>query len=140
MGKIELRQAIEQAKAIVLQDAKVKEAWNIVKSIKSFKSFMLAFASFWILLKAVVMAVEIVQAEYKLCTKDERIDVASELLDELVEFKGWFSIFEPFDDILFKLLISSAVQGINDLLGKDWMNKLVSENIKDRSIEMMHLI
>lgn len=139
MGKVELRQAIEQAKAIVLQDAKVKEAWDNVKGINSFKSFMLAFASFWVLLKAVVLAVEIVHAEYKLCTKDEKIDVAAELLDELITFKGWFGIFEPFDDILFKLLISSAVQGINDLLGKNWLAKLVSSNQKDRSIELMHL-
>lgn len=139
MGKTELNQAIEQAKQIILSDEKVKEAWTKVKSIKSFASFLGAFTAVWILLKAVVLAVEIVYAEYKLCTKDERIEVASKLLDDLIEFKGWFSIFEPFDDMLFKLLISAAVQGLNDLLGNSWLGKLTAEAQPERNIELMKL-
>ena len=113
--------AILRAKELLFADPDMKEALQKLSEIRNFKSLLEAFASLWWLLKRVVFVVEIVNKEYNDCTEEERIEVASKLLDDLIEFRGWLSVFEPFDNYLFKLLLSAAVSSINEKIGKFWL-------------------
>lgn len=120
MGSTNLEQAILKVKELLFEDAEFKAKLELLKSIKGFGDLLKAFPALWWILKALVPAVEYVYQEYHLCSEEERIDVAAKLLDDLIEFKGWLSVFEPFDNMMFKLIISSAVQALNDKFGKAW--------------------
>lgn len=117
-----LKEAIEKAKELVFKGIDYKNTMQAISKINSFATLVSAFNILWLLLKQIAVAVEMVQKEYKMCSEAERIEVAAQLLDELVEFRGWLSIFEPFDGYMFKLLISAAVNALNDKYGHHWLD------------------
>jgi len=127
MGESELRAAIDKAKQLLFEDPEVKEKYEDLTNIAGWKDFLNTFPLLWFLIKRIVYAVELVEVQYKLTTKDEKINVAAQLLDDLITFGGWLAIFEPFDNMLFKLIISAAVQALNDWWGHDWASHPMSD-------------
>ena len=121
MGKEELKQAVIAAKNMLFNDPEMKTKLEDLTHISGAKDFLNTFPLLWWLLKRVVYVVEVVTVEFNQCSHEERLDVAAELLDELITFKGWLALFEPFDGLLFRLLLSAAVQALNDWLGHDWL-------------------
>ena len=125
MSEENLKNAIKKANELLFNNNEVKKKIDELKSITNIATLITSFSSLWWLIKRVVFVVEIIQKEYNLCTEEERIEVAATLLDELIQFKGWAMIFEAFDKIIFKLLISAAVQSINEKIGKQWLTWLL---------------
>lgn len=123
----DLKNAVNIAKKLIFENPEVEEALHDLKSI-TFKTVLSAFPAIWFILKTIVVAIEIVQKHYNLCTEEERIEVAAEIADELFVFKGWLSLFEPFDNLMFKLLLSAAVNALNEKVGKDWFGAVVNKS------------
>jgi hypothetical protein len=100
-------------------------------SFRSVSEMLKSFKVIYDLILAVVFTVEEVYYEYKLCTEDERIEVAAEILDDLILFKGWLAFLEPIDKWAFKLLLSAGVQALNDRYGKgSWPKITTFDNLK----------
>jgi hypothetical protein len=130
MSKESLKIAIAKAKELLFQDPEVKAKWDDLTHISGWADFFRTFGlTFWFA-QRLAFAVEQVQKEYGLCTEEERIAVASETLDDLIEFKGWMAIVEPFDDKLFKVIISAAVAALNGRFGNGaWYQWIAAEAI-----------
>jgi hypothetical protein len=129
MGNAELKQAILSAKELLFENEEFKAKLKDVMNITGIKDFLHGFVPLWSILKSIVAATEIVYAEYHKCTEEQRIDVASELLDELITFKGWLAPLELFDGVLFKALISAAVQALNDKFGHNWLEGVADSKV-----------
>jgi hypothetical protein len=126
MSKENLKQSVIKAKNLLLQNDEFKSKLSDLVKVESLSDFLKSFKLIYDITKQVVYAVEIVQVEYNLCSKEEKIDVAAELLDDIIDFKGWALFIEPFDGLIFKVIISGAVSALNDKLGKDWLGHVKS--------------
>ena len=115
-----LKAAILAAKEMLMNNEEFKAKLKDVTTITSITDFIHGFVPLWWILKQVVAAVEVIYVEYHQITEAERIDVAAELLDDLITFRGWLTPLEMFDGVLFKALISAAVQALNDKFGNNW--------------------
>lgn len=113
----DLTQAIQKIKELLFDDDEFKEQLKDLVTITGFNDLLNSFVVFWSVLNKLVQAIEKVYKEYHLISEEQRIEAAAEILDDLITFRGWLSIFEPFDTMLFKLLISAAVQALNDKYG-----------------------
>jgi len=111
-----IESAIEKAKQM-LGNTEFQEKIKDLVHINGFKDFLKSFTLIWWILKRIVAIVEEIYTQFNLISNTDRIEVAAQLLDDIIVFKGWLSIFEPFDKILFKLLLSAAVQALNDKYG-----------------------
>ena len=127
MGKDEIKKAIQKAKDLLFDDPEVKEKWLDATHISSVKDFFKTPRLLSWLGKRVVFAVEVVQKEYNLIEPDERVDVAAELLDDLIHFKGWSSFLELVDDKLFRFGINILVDWINEQWGNDWSGHVLGD-------------
>lgn len=128
MSTDSFKQAIQEVINLVTNDPEWKSKSEDLLHINGFADFLKTFPLLWWLLKRLVGAVELVYNEFNLISAEERIQVAADALDDLVNFTGWLSIFEPFDGFLFKALISAAVAALNDKLGHSWFTLAVSKN------------
>lgn len=54
-------------------------------------------------------------------TSEEKLDAVAQFADDQVKLN---ILFEPFDKMIFKLLITGAVTGLNRLFGQDWLSHL----------------
>lgn len=131
MSKETFKEAIEKAKELLFQDPEVKEKIKDALHISGVKDFLNEFVVIWWLLKRVVFVIEQLYSEYHMISESDRIDVASELADDLITFTGWLSPLELFDGILFKALISAAVNALNDKFGHDWFATATGANVKN---------
>lgn len=121
MDQKELERALKEAKKMLFENPEVKEKWNDFTHVDNFADFLKSFGLIWWLGQRIVVAVEIVQKQYNLIKPEDRIEVASKLLDDLITFKGWASVLEMVDDKIFKIIITSIVHALNDYFGnKDW--------------------
>ena len=120
-------EAIAKIKQMLLENEEVKAKLDDLVHIKNFSDFLKSFSLIWFLLKRIVLCVEIVQKEYSMLTESERLDAAAQVLDDLITFKGWFAWLEAFDKTIFRVALSAAVQGLNDLFGNKWINSI--ENV-----------
>jgi hypothetical protein len=124
---------ISKVKEVLLNDPEVKAKWYQFTTIKSISDLLTAAKSLFWLAQRIVFLLEYVQKEIGAMTKDERIEAAALLLDDLIVFKGWASVFELFDYMVFKLLISQAVAALDDKFGKDWLTNNVVANELDKA-------
>lgn len=119
-------EALAKAKQLFFQNPDVKAKLDDLTHISGFKDLLNTFPLLWYVLKHVVYTVEAVYQIYDQIPKDQRIDLAAQFLDDLITFSGWLSIFEPFDGMLWKMLISAAVQAMNDWYGHNWFDSPVA--------------
>jgi len=119
-SKNKLQEIYEIVKESLLNDPEVKSKWNDLVHITSVVDFLNSFSILYWFTKKVALAVEYVQAELGTISKEEKIDLAAKLLDDIIVFEGWATVFEPFDGFAFKLIISAAVNALNEKFGKDW--------------------
>lgn len=130
MNKDALKVAVAKVKELLFSDAEAKTKWEDLTHISGWNDFWKSFSLVFWFGKRIVYCVEMVQKEYTLCTEAERIEVAAEVLDDLVEFKGWMKILEPFDDKLFRIILSSAVAALNGQFGNGaWYKTIGMEAI-----------
>ena len=115
----DLKTAITKAKAkeLLSNDKAAAGFLEKVKTLNSWKTFFELFPLLFKLNQSVVYVVEMVQKEYSLCTEEERIDVAAELMDDLIAFRGWMTPIELVDGTIWKAIISSGVQALNGKFG-----------------------
>lgn len=109
---------VSTIKQILLEDPEVKEKWEDFRKIESFQDFLKSFSLGYFLIKKVVYVVELLQSRFGAMEKEQRIEYAANVIDDLIQFKGWARIFEPFDGLVFKLLISAAVNYLDDFYGR----------------------
>ncbi len=105
MKKQDFLDAVEKAKDLIFENDEVKRVWNDLKSITSLADGLETPKHIRFLIMRVIEAIEIVEQEYQKFTPEERIDIAAQILDDLIKFKGWASVFEAFDDQIFKFII-----------------------------------
>ncbi len=122
-----LEKAVQKAVELLTCDVGTKALIEQLKSIHSFGDLIKFFKILWTFLKRLVLVTEWIYKEYHLVNETERIEVAANILDNLIVFRGWMSIFEPFDQWLFKMIISAAVQALNDKYGNDWLSLSLSK-------------
>lgn len=111
---------------VVLDRIKANFADDIVelKRLKwNWKNLISHIESVYKFVKKLVIYIEKQYKEYNVISKGERIVYAAKVLDDTIEFKGFFAIVEAFDDQIFKALISLVVSAINDFIGHNW-NKI----------------
>jgi len=108
---------IEKLKRILLSDPEIKEKWDDLIHITSVGDALKTFKLLYFFIKKLVYIVEYVQVTYSAMTKEERIEVASDLMDDLIKFSGWAVFLEAFDGMIFKLIISQVVAGLDDRYG-----------------------
>lgn len=113
----DLRAAIEQAKELLLNNDETRQRIDGL-TFKSWAGAVDSIKDIWWLAKRVVYVVEILYSEYHNITEEQRIKVAAELLDELIQFGGWAVIFESIDGYAFEMVLSAAVQSLNEKYGK----------------------
>jgi len=114
MGNLQI--AVEKAKQMLLEEGVFDAIGNL--SFGSWANAIKSFKDIYFIAKKVVFATEIIYSEYHLCSEEERIKVAALVLDDLVAFKGWAFFLESIDGYAFEMLLSAAVQGLNDKYGK----------------------
>ena len=132
MASEKILTAVNKAKNLLTSNDSITEQVTATQQINSFNGFLLNFSNVWTVLKAIVLIVEMLFEKEKIIGSDERIEVASVLLDDyLITFKGCLDFFQPYDDMVFKLLVSAAVNGLNDLFSHDWMEHATSKNDED---------
>jgi len=89
-------------------------------NITNFNLFLEHFNFIWSIAKKIVLVIEEEYNEGYLLNKDECINVAVQVIDKLIDFKGWMSPLELIDGLIWKIILSSAVQSLNDVYGHDW--------------------
>lgn len=131
-----LEEIYQKIKEALFNDPEVKEKWNDLIHIDSISDFLKSFKLLFWMAKKIVYVVELAQAEYDAIDKSERIDLAAKLLDDIIVFDGWAKIFEPFDGFAFKLIISGAVNALDDKFGSgNWFkNTLASAELDNTGV------
>lgn len=96
---------------------KVKDQWGDLGSWKGFRTILQNIKIFKDILETVVLAVEQTWNEFDEFPREEKLDYAAKVLDDLIPFPG---ILEWFDQKIFKLILSLAVVWLNDRYGHNW--------------------
>lgn len=108
---------VEKIKRILLTDPEVKEKWDDLTHITSIADALNSFKLLFFFIKKLVYVIEIVQAEFGGMEKEERIDYAAQVLDDLISFSGWAFWLEAVDYMFFKFAISQVVAALDDKYG-----------------------
>jgi hypothetical protein len=119
-GKEQVKQAVAKVKELLFEDPDVKLQWEDLTHVDGFSDFLKSVKIIAWFSKRIVLVVETVQKHYNLIPADKRIDVAAQVLDDLVKFKGWARMLEAFDEMLFKVIITMVVDQIDDRFGHMW--------------------
>ena len=101
--KNNLKEAIEKVFELVQSD-EFNNKLVVIKRVDSIRDFIDAFDEIAWIAKKIAEAVNVVYDQYHLCSEDEIIDVAAEILDALVKLPA---VLEPFDAMLFKIIIKT---------------------------------
>jgi hypothetical protein len=108
---------VEKIKRILLTDPEVKVKWDDLTHITSIADALNSFKLLFFFIKKLVYVIEIVQAEFGGMEKEERIDYAAQVLDDLISFSGWAFWLEAVDYMFFKFAISQVVAALDDRYG-----------------------
>lgn len=108
---------VEKLKRILLADPEVKEKMDDLIHITSIPDALKTFKLLYFFIKKLVYVIELIQVEFDGLDKDKRIEIAAEMLDDLIKFSGWAIFIESFDYFIFKLLISQVVAALDDRYG-----------------------
>ena len=119
---------IEKLKRILLADPEVKDKLKDLTSITSVADALKTFKLLYFFIKKLVYVVELIQAEFGGMEKEQKVEVAAALLDDLIKFSGWAIFIETFDYLIFKLLISQVVAALDDRYGSESWFKNVDAN------------
>lgn len=124
----DLVQKVEDLIHLLKEDEEFKAKLEDLLHINGFKDFLKSFSLLWWLTNKIVFAIEAIYHEYHQITEEERIELAAETLDNLIDFTGWSAPLELFDKMLFKTLISAAVAALNDKFGHgNWFTAIPDE-------------
>jgi len=96
-----------------------RKGWN---PFKDKELFLEKISSLREIIQLIVTAVE--KASNKIAegvSSAEKLKTASKIIDEIITFPF---IIELFDNFIFYILISLAVDSLNRFLGKNWIKKL----------------
>jgi len=118
---------VEKIKKILLNDPEVKEKWEDLTHISSIADALKTFKLLFFFITKLVYVIEIIQVEYSGMTKEERIENAAQVLDDLIKFSGWAIFIEAFDYMIFKLVISQVVAALDDKYGSgSWFQNVAA--------------
>lgn len=125
---------IEKIKNVLLNDPEVKEKWEDLTHIDSIADALKSFKLLYFFVKKLVYVIEMIQAEFGAMTKEERIDYAAQVLDDLINFSGWAFWVEAVDYTIFKFMISQVVAALDDKFGTgSWFRNTMAVNAIDPS-------
>lgn len=121
-------------KEILYNDPEVKERWEDLVSITSFVDFLKSFKLIYFFIKKLVYVIEFIEAELGKMSKEERIEYAAVVLDDLIVFSGWAAFIELIDGFIFKIAISQVVAALDDKFGNgSWFNNSIASSDIDPS-------
>jgi hypothetical protein len=111
----------ENVTKIIDEAMQLQQIVDAVKSIRSVGDAIRLISVVYTMIQNVVLAVEIAfndAADFVEGLKSEdKLEVAVQALDDAFVF---WPILELFDDSVFRIMLSLAVQGLNRQFGNDW--------------------
>lgn len=114
-GTGELKEALEKT----WEELNTEEFRSLLDDfvhISGIKDFLKSFNLIWNIGKIVAVQVDKISNEYHLCSEDERIEVAAELLDQAIKLPN---LVEPFDKTIFTVVIKAAYNAFKDKYGSE---------------------
>lgn len=115
---------VNKIKEILLEDQEIKDSWDDLTHISSLQDALKTPKLLYFFIQKLVYVIELIQAEFHSITKEERIEYAAQVLDDLISFSGWFFWLEALDYQIFKLIVSQIVVAIDEKFGSgSWFIK-----------------
>lgn len=114
-GTGELKEALEKT----WEELNTEEFRSLLDDfvhISGIKDFLKSFNLIWNIGKIVAVQVDKISNEYHLCSEDERIEVAAELLDQAIKLPN---LVEPFDKTIFTVVIKAVYNAFKDKYGSE---------------------
>lgn len=115
---------VNKIKEILFEDQEIKDSWDDLTHISSLQDALKTPKLLYFFIQKLVYVIELIQAKFHSITKEERIEYAAQVLDDLISFSGWFFWLEALDYQIFKLIVSQIVVAIDEKFGSgSWFIK-----------------
>jgi len=125
-------EVVAKVKEILLENEEIKTKWNAIGNIHSISDLVSSAKNLFFIISRAAYLLEYVQKELAVISKEERIEIAAQLLDDLIVFKGWAVVFEPFDKMVFKLVVGQVVTALDNKFGNDWLVNTAAQEELDK--------